>query len=155
LKDYIVENSTPEHNKNWLRAEEITSQMKGLQKEIASSKSPINQLINAGKKIGSASTLGVGLKALGLSAKTGAIAGGLSLLGHKMVNEVKYLNQLASSSPRLYKEYMDTLKHAGKVEAAKTAQRLNRLAEKANEELPIETRTPEIEIPSEAFDYNE
>lgn len=153
LKDYILENSSAQHNKNWLRAEEATVQIKDLEKQIASSKSPITQLTKEAIKYTPAASLGAALKMFGFSGKTGAIVGGLSALGHKLFTEKEYLNQLSSSSPKLYKEYLDIVKHAGTVETAKTAQRLNRWAEKANEELPIEAEAASLEIPSEAFDY--
>jgi hypothetical protein len=155
LKDYILENSSAEHNKNWLRAEETTVQIKNLQKQLKESKSPLNQLINVGRKAGTAATLGGTLKALGLSSKGSAIGGGLSLLAHRIYNEKQYLNQLAYTSPRLYKEYKNILKSAVTAEAFKTSQRLNRLAEKINQELPIEQEAPPLEIPPEAFDYGD
>ena len=139
LKDFILKEGSEQHNKLWLKAENLTKNIGDFEKKLAKAKDRpewLNNIMKLGK-LGVSPTIGYVTHLFGASPALSAGVGGLSILARKMFNEATYLREISKKFPTSYNKYLDTIYHATKSDSPKVILRLNSLAEDLNKQMPL------------------
>lgn len=145
LTDFIKETGSPEHNKEYFKAQKTSRDIFDLEKKIQQASKDKESLAGVFKDAVKKYTLPMGIgslaKMFGFDNKAVAIAGLLSSGARRIFLEGKYLHQISKEYPDIFNKYVNTLIQAPKMSPEKAALRINNIAKSLEEYYPEEEQT--------------